>query len=422
MNYRHLPALLFLFAHCFTAHAQDAAEPTLTEKITAAAKAHRERLEYDGRTFSGPAWDRLLTEGKKAQFFLIGEEHGIAENPKLAARLFEALVPSGYSNLAIEISPPVATLLDLAIHANGLDGLREHFAKPGAEPAFFGMAEEAELLAAARAAVKTDAPMLWGVDYEVAGFMPLFDALQAATKPAAAADALQELRAAADASWKKYKETGGPQFIFSFDGDPALVRAVRDAWPNVDARSDSMLHTLEETLQINQLWIQGRAWESNERRSAFIRDNFLRRWRAAKTSGHAPKVMAKFGASHMVRGRNMSEVFDLGTLLPELAGIEGSHSFSVMVVPGANSMIAALDPSAWQYNAVPAAGGYSEGISAVTTAAYEDTFTLIDLRKLRPVVGWQSGDLDKDLFRVIHGFDMLLVMSGSTASGELEHD
>ena len=32
------------------------------------------------------------------------------------------------------------------------------------------------------------------------------------------------------------------------------------------------------------------------------------------------------------------------------------------------------------------------------------------------------GDLDDELFRAIHGFDMLLVMSGSTPSEQVELD
>lgn len=168
--------------------------------------------------------------------------------------------------------------------------------------------------------------------------------------------------------------------------------------------------------------MQGNAWASNEQRGSFNRSNFLRHWRGATSDGRAPKVMAKFGASHMVRGRSMTEVFDLGSLLPELAALEGSNAFSVMVVPGKDSLIAALDPSAWSYNAVPASRGYANALGPISDAAYPDAFTLIDLRPLRAVIGWSSDDVDKDLFRVVHGFDMLLVMSGSTASSELEHD
>jgi hypothetical protein len=86
--------------------------PSREELISKAAAGGRMRLDYQRGRFSGPAWDWLLAQGRAAQFFLLGEEHGIAENPKLAAQLFAALVPSGYSKVAIEISAPMAGELD----------------------------------------------------------------------------------------------------------------------------------------------------------------------------------------------------------------------------------------------------------------------------------------------------------------------
>jgi hypothetical protein len=72
-----------MFAMTAMVYAGESAEPTREEKITKGAIEHRLQLGFDGNTFSGPAWDRLVTEGAAAQFFLVGEEHGIAENPKL---------------------------------------------------------------------------------------------------------------------------------------------------------------------------------------------------------------------------------------------------------------------------------------------------------------------------------------------------
>ena len=134
--------------------AEEAAERSTEDKLTEAAIAHRLRLDFDDGAFSGLAWDRLVAEGKSAQFFLMGEEHGIAENPKLAAQLFAELSNHGYSKVAIEISPTMARLLDEALMKDGLDGLRDLFAQPGGEPTFFGMAEEAEMLAALEQVMK----------------------------------------------------------------------------------------------------------------------------------------------------------------------------------------------------------------------------------------------------------------------------
>ena len=61
-----------------------------------------------------------------------------------------------------------------------------------------------------------------------------------------------------------------------------------------------------------------------------------------------------------------------------------------------------------------------EGMGPLMAAAYPDAFTLIDLRPLRPLVfGQRHKALDADLVRTIHGFDALLVLTGSTASANL---
>jgi hypothetical protein len=391
-------------------------------KLTEAARENRSRLSFDGDTFAGPALDRLLAAARKSQFFLIGEEHGIAENPKLVAQLFTTLVADGYEKLVIEVSPPVAANLDTAAKGDGIDGLRDLYASPGGEPAFFGMREEAELLAAVRAALPGAKDAFWGVDYEVASDRPLLRQLSNMDRPASSDQPLETLIAASDAAWSQYVETGSPQYIFGFSGDPALVTAVSDAWPNPDDKAAWILDTLRSTMEINQLWFEGRRWESNARRAALMRSNFVRHWQAAKRDGKTPKVIAKLGSNHMVRGRNMTGTFDLGTLLPEIAAAEGSRSFSVLVLPGIESLTAVLNASSWTYESRPAKDDYAKGLEVLTDAAYADAFTLIDLAALRPIVGSSIDKYGAGVARVAHGYDMLLVMSGSTASSELQHD
>lgn len=414
-------ALLVLAVFAGYASADEAPKPTKEERLEAAATENRLVIEFDGETFSGPGYDRLVAEGEAAQFFMIGEEHGIAENPMLAGQLFTDLAGHGYSKLAIEISPPIATLLDSAAKG-GMNGIRELFGKPGGQPAFFGMTQEAEMVARARAAVPGDEPVLWGTDYEVGSDRQLLEMLRDVKKPAEAEAAFQALSDASAASYAKYEGTGSPQYLFSFSGDAAIVTAVRDAWPNPDPRSDSALDSLETTLRINNLWMQGKGFESNAARAASLRANFVRHWLDAKAKGQVPKVMAKYGSSHLIRGISNTAVFDMGTLLPAIAELEGGHSFSVMVLPGDGSMTAVMNPSTWTYEPKPAKDGYAHGLEPLMAAAHEDKFTLIDLVPLRSIVGTRRGTLDDNLFRTIHGYDMLLVMSGSTPSRQVELD
>lgn len=393
--------------------------PSFTERLAQTARANRHRLAWDGKTFSGPAWDLLLAEGRASQFLLIGEEHGIAENPKLAAALLRALAPAGFSKLVIEVSPRMAQELDRAAGA-GVDGLRRMFALPGGEPAFFGMTEEAELLVTARSIASDPSPVLWGVDYEVGGDRLLISLLEKKPKPPAALSALAALKAASADSWAQYAATKNPQFIYSFSGDAALVRALRDAWPERDAEVSGILETLEETFEINGLWVARKGWASNDRRSTLMRTNFARYWKAEKQAGKTPRAIAKLGASHLMRGRNSTETWDLGTLLPEIATLEGSKAFHLLVLPGASSKTAVFNPAEWTYAPAPARGGYGAGLEAILAEADAEHFTLIDLRPLRPLLGnWREGTTTYELMRTVHGFDAVLVMSGSTPSSNL---
>lgn len=396
-----------------------AAPPTVSERLAETAAANRLRLDHNGGRFSGAGWDRLVEEGQAARMFLLGEEHGIAENPQLAAALFTELVPAGYTRFVIEVSPPMADALDTSAR-HGVEGLRQQFVGPGAEPAFFGMKEEAELLAAVRAAVPGKAPVLLGVDYEVGGDRLLIARLGETRVPKSAQAPYAALKAAAEASWVAYADTRDISKVFSFSGDPALVRAVRDAWPKRDAQANRILDALEETLEINQMWVAGRGFDSNRRRSEFLRSNFLAHWQAASAKDRSPRLFAKLGASHLVRGRNMSEVHDIGSLAPELAAASGGHSFHLMVLPGKGASTAVLNPATWLYDPSSPKDDYMKGLGPIVGAAFPDAFTLIDLRPLRPILGrWREGT-DPELMRVVHGFDMLLVMSGSTPSTNLK--
>jgi hypothetical protein len=393
------------------------ASATREEKISKAAAATRMRLNYQRGRFSGPAWDWLLEQGRSAHFFLLGEEHGIAENPKLAAQLFAALVPSGYSKVAVEISPPMAREIDSALTRGGLPALRQMFASRASNTAFFGMREEAEWLATARAALPGGKPFLWGLDYEAFADRHLIGLLKARRKPAAAEAALARLERASHESWAKFDATGDFKYMYTFGGDPALVRAVRDAWPKADARSVSTLETLELTFEINRLWVEKRGWESNERRAANLRSNFLRHWRSVRKPD--PRVFMKFGASHLMRGRNTTGTYDLGTLVPELAEIEGRKAFSLLVLPGPGTEVAGFNPRTFGVTPQKVEGAeYMKGLKPIIAAAYPEAFTLFDTRPLRPILGRAQG-ADSHLADFIHGFDSILIMSGSTPSAAL---
>jgi hypothetical protein len=237
-----------------------------------------------------------------------------------------------------------------------------------------------------------------------------------AKAPAPARAAVQALEDASAAAWKKFNETHNPQFLFSFSGDPKLITGIRAAWPHPDAQSEIILEVLHATLETNALWVKGKAFESNDRRTRLMRGMLARYWAAEKGKGRAPKTFYKFGASHMQRGRDMSAVYDIGELTAGLATLEGATSFHLFAGPPRDSQHGAFNPSDMSVMPVPAGYFDESGVGFLADLAFPEGHTLIDLRALRPVLSNRTKDIDARAINVIHGFDAMLIMPGTTAT------
>src|SRR6266853_3013434 len=65
-------------------------------------KANSRSLTFKEGRIAGEGADFLFREADKAQFFLIGEEHGTAENPLFAAAVLREIQHFGYRYFASE--------------------------------------------------------------------------------------------------------------------------------------------------------------------------------------------------------------------------------------------------------------------------------------------------------------------------------
>src|ERR1041384_8283748 len=95
---------------------------------------------------AGRGWDWLVQEARDARFTLIGEEHGVAETAQFSAALFNALRGSGYSRIAVEVSPVIAQDIEAAARRSGLQGIVDFLTAPGTWT-FYNLREEAQFLA-----------------------------------------------------------------------------------------------------------------------------------------------------------------------------------------------------------------------------------------------------------------------------------
>ncbi len=400
------------------AQAQQGAAPqsSIQERLLVRALENLHTLSFDGSHFSGPGWELLANESATSEFTLFGEEHGMAEAPILARELFQALRPSGYDTLAIEVSPPMAEDLDRAARS-GLEGLRQFCTDHPPGAAFYFWRTEAEFLASVRASTPGRRVAFWGLDYEVVGDRRLIERLREKA-PRAARPALDAIDVASRTAWETWRTTHNPGALFTFSGDPALVRATAAAWRNPDEDATRILTTLEETLEINRLFFTN-AWQSNERRARFIRRNFANHLNRAAAENRQPKVMIKMGENHVQRGVNWTGNFDVGSLAYEVAEMRGGKAFSFLVGGGAEAHHGVLNPTNMTTVDAPVSMFAQLGLAFLTQAAPGATPVTIDMRPLRGLLSttdnlraFNNPEAVKNIF----SFDAIVLWPRSSAA------
>ena len=367
---------------------------------------------------AGRGWDWLVQEARDARFTLIGEEHGVAETAQLSAALFNSLRGSGYSRMAIELSPIIAQDIEVAARRNGLQGILDFFAAPDTWHPMY-LREEAQFLAAVINAAPKSERVLWGLDRELFSDRYLISKLEARV-PRRARESFTRLKEASTNAWARHKQNPSPENLFIFSQDPAVVSAVRTAWPNPDRESDTILRTLEESLAINAVARTSSAWASSQRRAQLKRDNLAARLREDQGRGMPPKVLLKFGYNHMIRGANYVNTFDVGAMTDEVAALSGDRAFHILVLPGPGSRQAVLGPgrsfvsvSSDEFDEFRAG---DQRLTRVLPNANATGHEVIDLRALRPLAMRGLESWNPDVVRTIHGYDAAVIWKGAHAS------
>jgi hypothetical protein len=392
------------------------------ERLLDALESNRLPLTMDDNGPAGAAWERLVQEARGSRFTLIGEEHGVAETARFSAALWLALRGSGYSRMAVELSPPIAGDIEAAARRKGLDGIVDLLKTPGLFT-FSNMREEAKFLADVINAAPKNERVLWGLDREIFSDRYLASRLEARV-PQRARAAFTRLKQAQTNAWAKFEQTRNPDDMFLLAEDPALVAELRAAWPNPDRESDSIMRTLEESLAIETAERNGGRWPYSQRRTRWMRSNLAALIKADEGRKVPAKIMMKFGFNHMIRGANYVNVIDVGTMADEVAALTGEQAFHILVLPGPGSR-----------QAVP---GQGRSFGSVATDDFDDFgagdrrltrilpntnaagHEVIDLRALRPLAMRGLEGWNPDVVRTIYGYDAAVIWKAAHASSSLE--
>jgi hypothetical protein len=128
-------------------------------------------------------------------------------------------------------------------------------------------------------------------------------------------------------------------------------------------------------------------------------------------------VLLKFGANHLFKGINETELNDLGNFVTELADGLGSTSLHIEVLGIRGEDEAEVGPG--QPDRAVAKDIEPGALAPLYSEAFPGGWTVFDLRPLRSQFA-SFGPVDRDLERLILGYDMLVLVPEVTAQAVIQ--
>jgi hypothetical protein len=272
--------------------------------------------------------------------------------------------------------------------------------------------------------------VLWGLDQEfIVSPTYHFERLaELAPTPAARTMATQYAKASADGD-RDMIEKKNPRAVWMAASSDDEVDRLRNAFhARSGSESDTILDEVAESRAIYRMFFAGQQYASNDRRTALMKRHFAEWYAAARARGERePRAIVKLGANHIFRGPSLTDTYEIGSFVPELAQANGARAFNMLVLVahgttnGYRPFGSALADTAQAYDPTSPGSEMSfTDVKSVVAAASPPHWTFIDLRPVRAAA--QDGKikgLDAKVRRLLVSFDAVVVVPEGHASGLL---
>ena len=389
---RRLFASLTLLMLCFEPVpplcAQEADSAAVRAAFDSTVAAHTYTAELQEGQFVGPGADWLVARGRESDHFLLGERHGTAEIPQVAASLYERLAASGYGPVALEIGPFAAQATTSALEAGGypaLERLITRYESPAIP--FLNRKEESKMAARMAEAGAT----IWGVDYEFIFSLPMhLGALAEEAETDRERGAVRKVRSQMENKW------GGEAGPAIGAADPSAFRALRAAFE--PRGGEAALARIDAILESNAIYApyvreEGSFPESDRRRENLMKEQLISYVQEReKKRGAAPKVFHK--NAHVGKLAPEDRHVTFGAFVAEWARARGEESFHVLADCNGGQI-----PRTGQGGGGTCTAYLGGEDSPLAGHLQENRITVIDLRPLRKHLG--AGFLSPKLSRAI---------------------
>ncbi len=378
--------------------------------IVKVLKENTHSLRIENGTFTGTGAAILEEAIANSQFLPVGEQHGIREIGAFTKVLFEQAAKKGFQYMAIETDPFTAAKVEEL--ANGtIEEAKAHLQKfPWTIP-FYDNNEDFEFLKAVTSNSKAK-PAFWGLDQTfVAGTRYLFAELMELASTDEEQNVAAEYFKKANEAFGEAMQNMNPNKIYLVRMQEADFEQLSQTFcVNGEETACQIINEIKKSKEIYQYWYDGKYLENNRVRSDLMKRHFMEYYRKAQKEGdELPKVVLKFGANHCVRGLTYVHIFDLGNMISELAAMNETSSFHILLTGAKGTTHNQLQGT----QPFDATEDWHENIKAALGDKLDtDEWLLIDMRPVRKI---RMKKASADFKRLIFGWDVWIVVPEAQA-------
>ena len=367
-------------------------------------------FNYDTKNFSGTGWDKLSAEVAKSHFVLVGEDHGFAEIPVFTAHLAQILKPAA---LVAEIDP--YTALELKKVSIEPAKYSSYFKQYPYALSFFSYETEMEL---ARQ-MQLSHIDIWGLN-EI-NFLSI-DRFFITLSEHAKSPANKKLALSKASSYTKHDQ---PIFqdakryseLSAYKLQAATVDSILHEFRNEDDFCKKMLNNLKLSIAIFP----------NTKpllRTGLMKKNLLNYLapNLQQDEPDLPKLLFKFGANHVAKTSDVTNMNEAGNLADNLAEAVNKKTLHILITckKGTVNQMAPVDNTkaiiAYDIDKSELAG-----FKQFADKVKDDEWAVFDLRPIRRAL--KTGKLHTEntvLKNFVLGFDVLVISGKATGSRFIE--
>ena len=285
--------------------AQVAPQSKPADTLMAKVLQNRYALSVRNGQFSGAGAQVLQSAVAQSRFVLIGENHGAVQNPKFSAAICNAAGPERFQTMAVEEGPLAAAELEGFVRRR--DGLAQLAAFEKQFPSSLNVHSTGAEFEMLRQCARASAGEfhLWGLNQEAlgAGGFILSRIIESGVR-GEAAQAMRQLFRKNDDAYRRVLQTGNlfELFMISAD-DQELAGGAAALQKDGTPEARSLFRSLIESHEINR--VPPSEYRNARRRERLMKTLFASAYaRASRSAPTPPRVLLKFGAFHVYRGRN----------------------------------------------------------------------------------------------------------------------